>query len=294
MIEVAASVHVGIIVLDEIQNLCTSKSIENIPLKTLNFIVTMINTINVPVVMVGTPRALSFFQRELQQAKRASSQGAALWEKMEEGNEWKLFVRAMWGYQYTAKEIPLTDEMMHALYLESVGVPFLATHIYKLAQEKAMTTGTETFNAKDFHLIACKKLGLTKPMVEALKSGREINLKAFLDLTPFTREECQRIFPTSPIPPESEPPKPVDKQTVQQTALSTLLGMGLSEHDAKRYVNLALAKHPECPSSILIAREAYGEYLNNTEVIPENPKKDSSSDVVTGYEANLSNGIIGL
>ena len=37
--------------------------------------VTLTNSLSVPVVMVGTPKILNLFQKELQQAKRASGEG---------------------------------------------------------------------------------------------------------------------------------------------------------------------------------------------------------------------------
>lgn len=294
MTKVAASTHVGIIVLDEIQNLCTTKNNDNIPQKALNFIVTMINSINVPVVMVGTPRALSFFQKEFQQAKRASAQGAALWERMNDDVEWNTFVHAMWVYQYTSQKVPLTEELSHKLYEESLGIPFLAVQIYKLTQEKAMASGRETFDGNDFHIIASGKMGLTKPMVESLRSGKDINLKAFLDLSPFTTKDYQSLYPDTPSP--AAPPQTADKKTVQQKAISTMLGLGLTNSDAKHFVNLVLAKHPDCQSDTVIAREAYAEYLKK-ETAPKEENKDESSDgpvVVEGYEQNLSNGLIGL
>ena len=296
MVKVAASIHLGIVILDEVQNLCVSRTSDNIPLKTLNFVVTMINTINVPVVMVGTPRALSFFQKEFQQAKRASSQGAALWERMEEDQEWDMFVRAMWSYQYTSNKVSLTKKLSHMLYEESVGIPFLAVQIYKLVQEKAIAFDAETFQGEDFRLIATRKMGLTKPMAESIKSGREINLKSFLDLTPFTSEDYARLYPSAAS--SAEPPKPADKGTIQQKATATLLGMGLIARDARHYVDLVLARHPDCKSDAIIAREAYAEYLKkeiaSEKEDPGKKDKENSSNVAEGYENNISNGTIGL
>lgn len=82
MARIARTYHLGVIVIDEIQSLCVAKD-ASIPVKTLNFLVTLVNTIGVPVILVGTPRALSFLQKEFQQAKRASGQGDALWEHMQ-------------------------------------------------------------------------------------------------------------------------------------------------------------------------------------------------------------------
>jgi len=79
--------------------------------------VNLVNTIGVPVILVGTPRALSFLQKEFQQAKRACGQGDALWEHMENDNEWRRFVKAIWKYQYTKNNVELTDQIMNSSIL---------------------------------------------------------------------------------------------------------------------------------------------------------------------------------
>lgn len=294
MTRIAASFHLGILVLDEIQNLCTSKSSENIPVKTLNFLITLINTICVPVVLIGTPRALPVFQAEMQQAKRATAQGAALWERMPEGPDWAMFVKALWPYQYTANAVELTDEMAHSLYEESIGIPFLAVQIYKLVQEKAIVSNTEIFTAEDFQVIAKSKMKLTQPMVQALKSGKSYNLSEYLDLTPFTPDDYRKLFPKqAPIP---QPPTPDEKQSVQEKAIQTLLGLGLSYAEAKIYVNSYSAKHMDCDSEVIIARESYKAYLAKEaeKETDEKPQEPSFPVVEEGYDENLSKGVVGI
>ncbi len=294
--KVALNVHLGIWVLDEFQNLCPSSRSNRVSIDTLNTIVNLVNRINVPIIMIGTPRALPIFRKELQQVKRASSQGHDYWERMEEDEEWEMFVRAMWRYQFTAIEVPLTDDLVHHIYEESVGIPFLATQLYKLVQEKAILSGSEKFDEKDIHKIANKKLGLAKPMVKALKSGKDYDLKAFLDLGPFTLEDYQYVFAENPAPPENH--QAPDKQSIQSKAFKTLIGMGLSPKEVKHFLNLALANHPDCQSDSIIAREAYAEYLKKAECNEENTKENDheikTAEVAIGYEENLANGTIGL
>jgi len=61
---------VGVIVIDEIQHLILAKGGGST--KMLNFLVTLVNTIGVPVVLVGTTLAMSVFQSEFRQARRSS------------------------------------------------------------------------------------------------------------------------------------------------------------------------------------------------------------------------------
>ena len=57
MSRLCISHNVGVLIIDEIQNLCSAQ--KGVPEKVLNFFVTLVNTIGVPVIMIGTPKALS-------------------------------------------------------------------------------------------------------------------------------------------------------------------------------------------------------------------------------------------
>ncbi|VFS67566.1 Transposon Tn7 transposition protein tnsC [Kluyvera cryocrescens] len=77
-----ANVHaIGVLVIDEIQHLSMSRSggVE----KMLNFFVTLVNVIGLPVVMVGTPKARPIFEMDLRSARRGAGFGSLLWEPMQ-------------------------------------------------------------------------------------------------------------------------------------------------------------------------------------------------------------------
>ncbi|WP_217582127.1 ATP-binding protein, partial [Lysinibacillus sp. GbtcB16] len=94
-----ASLHaIGILIIDEIQHLNLSKSGGSD--KMLNFFVTLVNTIGIPVVMVGTNKAISILQSEFRQARRGSGQGDMVWGQMPKDDTWDLFVEGMWDYQW--------------------------------------------------------------------------------------------------------------------------------------------------------------------------------------------------
>lgn len=254
MAQIAFTCNVGLIVLDELQNVCTAA--KDVPAKVLNFFVTLVNTIGVPVVMIGTPKALSILQNEFQQAKRGSGQGDALWERMQNNGEWDTFCKAIWRFQYTRETVPYSPEMRDALYTEALGIPFLAVHIYKLVQEDAILYGTETFTSKDFKRIANKRMGLTKPMRDAMRVGKEVDMKQFSDITPFCLKDYQEDFS---VVSEAKAPakKPPEKMNIQKAATLTLMGLGLSHADADKYVCHAIANLKDCKQDTLIAQEAY-------------------------------------
>ena len=277
--------HVGLIVLDELQNLCTAT--KDIPAKVLNFFVTLVNTIGVPVVMIGTPKALSILQSEFQQAKRGSGQGDALWERMKNDQEWDMFCRSIWEYQYTQTNVPFTPEMRNALYAEAQGIPFLAVHIYKLVQEDAILSGREKFTPKDFRRVATEKMGLTKPMRDALRIGKDVDLQQFLDIAPFSLKDYSDNYSVAAETKNPVKVPPV-KPNIQEAAIVTMLGMGLSYSDANSCVSWAIAKLANCTVPSHIAQTAYEYFNSRNRKLPEKAPLDNLS----GYDALLQAGFI--
>ena len=287
MSRLCVSHNVGVLVIDEIQNLCSAQ--KGVPEKVLNFFVTLVNTIGVPVIMIGTPKALSILQNEFQQAKRGSGQGDALWERMSNDISWELFCKAIWTYQYTKEHIPFTAGMKDALYDEAQGIPFLAVHIYKLIQEDAILSGKESFLAGDFHRIASEKMGLTRPMREAMKAGKEVDLRQYVDITPFS---CADYRDNYTIAAESKSPAepPAKHSSVQDAAALTLMGLGLSHAEALTYVCAALAEDKsDCPVAPLIAKNAYQMYLSKPAT---EDKTGCPFSGLAGYESLKEAGVI--
>ena len=287
MSRLCVSHNVGVLIIDEIQNLCSAQ--KGVPEKVLNFFVTLVNTIGVPVIMIGTPKALSILQNEFQQAKRGCGQGDALWERMPNDISWDLFCRAIWTYQYTKGHVPFTTEMKDALYEEAQGIPFLAVHIYKLVQEDAILSGKEAFSEKDLHRIASEKMGLTKPMREAMKAGKEVDLKQYIDITPFSFSDYKDNYSIAAEAksPAAAPPK---EATAQETAIVTLMGLGLSCEEARSFVCTAIAEDKSgCQAAPVIARKAYQMYL--TESVNEGSASTPLSRLC-GYDSVREAGLI--
>jgi AAA domain-containing protein len=123
----------GCLIIDEIQHLKSAPSggIEVM----LNFFVEMENTMQIPIILIGTPKAVDVLTSEFRSARRASGQGAMYWDRMGNDACWRLLCQRMWTLQYTKTEVPLTDEIIAALHDLTQGIPELATILYKTAQE---------------------------------------------------------------------------------------------------------------------------------------------------------------
>lgn len=189
MARVAALHSLGVLVIDEIQDLSASKS--GGAAQMLNFFVQLENSIGVPYILVGTPKALPLFAGEFRQARRASEQGDVIWKRMCEfagpdltdrdgktNPVWEEFVRSLFAYDYLRKPSSLKanllrDPLSRALYYESQGITALAVTIYLLAQRRAITSGEDELSPDIIHQVAKDSQYLVRPMLDQLREGAE-------------------------------------------------------------------------------------------------------------------------
>ena len=143
-----ASIHtLGMLVIDEVQRI--SKASSGGVGEMLNFFTELVNTVGVPIVLVGTYKALSVLMGEFHQARRGSGQGDLHWFPMKEDSVWKQFVESLWDYQYTREKTDLTPQLSHTLYEVSQGITDIAVQAYMLAQRRAINIAMTTPSAKE-------------------------------------------------------------------------------------------------------------------------------------------------
>lgn len=88
---------IGAIIIDEIQHLLATR--DNNSEKMMNFFVTLINEVGVPVILIGTMRAKVVLQQDFRQARRGSGQGDMVWQQMKKDDDWDLLIESLWEYQ---------------------------------------------------------------------------------------------------------------------------------------------------------------------------------------------------
>jgi hypothetical protein len=159
MARVASNHFLGVIVFDEIQDLSEAKS--GGAARMLNFFVQLENTLGIPFILIGTPKAKALLCGEFRQTRRISEQGDIYWTPMREiaekeppsdleeaDHDWSIFIRAMWTYWYLRKAHPLPanlikEPVIRELYKQSKGITALIVTIFFLAQRRAITSGVE-------------------------------------------------------------------------------------------------------------------------------------------------------
>lgn len=214
---VAMDHSLGVLVIDEIQNL--SAAVSGGKERLINFLVELVNTIGVPIVLVGTNQAYhdGVFEK-FREARRASGQGDKTWDRMPfyaKGSEdmkeeerpidsmWHLFTVALWDLHFLRggkPEVDPSSEYVHpevdrtlskALYDVSQGITFFAVKAYFLAQiraiERANIPSARPVGSdpppeeltEELFISVLDILRLASPMLDALRSPHEN--QAYLD-----------------------------------------------------------------------------------------------------------------
>lgn len=182
MAQICRSINLGVLVIDEIQNLNSAKS--GGAEKMLNYFLNLVNVIGLPVILIGTPNAIEIIQSQFRLARRNSAMGALYWDRLKNDMNWKLLLEGMWEYQWTNEYTKLTKELCDVLYEESQGIIDIAIKLYAMAQIKAISsTKTEKITTSLIRTIAKDNLKLIKPMLDALKTGNVNKIVKYEDIS---------------------------------------------------------------------------------------------------------------
>lgn len=176
--------RVGILVIDEIQNLVHHKGNKE---ELFNFIVSLSNSIGVPVLFAGTPKVRRFMQTDMRVARRFASFGSYNWLPLEkDSKEWTLFYSELAkncvlkvGMQTQGKH---AQELEAAFYDESQGIPEILVKLFILSQMQSMVNRQEQLTAETVRSVARQHFGHVAPMIKALKEQDKTKLSRYEDL----------------------------------------------------------------------------------------------------------------
>ncbi|MFI8621675.1 ATP-binding protein [Marinomonas sp. NPDC078689] len=183
---VAALHSIGLLVIDEIQHLDRSKS--GVSEKILRFFVQLTNTIKLPILFVGTPKAYELFSPSMRSARRASQFGSINWSRFNtasragKNSEWDRFFDQLWSLQWFKSPQPMTGNIRSLFWDYSQGIAHVAVTLFYLCQTRAVTIGREIIDKKLVDIVFNEELHMIKPMIRALQSGREEEIQKYADL----------------------------------------------------------------------------------------------------------------
>lgn len=197
------SCFIGLIVIDDMQNLDIAKSGGDKRL--INFILRLINNSGVPFLFCGNPPLDEILQKKFRIARRAESGGYIQMDTLDLETWEKAIVPSIWRYQWTNEKTPLVKELSDKLYDLSQGILDIAIRIYINAQKLVIGTEDERITndvLENSYRHTCK---LTDAGITLLKSGDPYARDVYDDL--FLNDDLSWLDGTNKKPEQEETTK---------------------------------------------------------------------------------------
>lgn len=153
--------HIGLIVIDEIQN-AISTATKNKQIKPLiKFLVELTNETSTAICFCGTLEAEDVFLKQEHLKRR--TRGFRLLP-MKYDRTYRKFITELWEYQMTLQKAPLTEKLMKQMYDLSAGIPAYLVKIFEEAQIRSILSGKEKLSYESIRQ-AVDYLGIEVPKV---------------------------------------------------------------------------------------------------------------------------------
>ena len=167
----AAINHIGLLVIDEIQNVCNHRNGVNL----ISCLTQLINNSGISLCMVGLPETEKFFSEKMHLARRSVglSYKALAFDRCFLG-----FCETVWKYQYTSKQSVFTEGVAQWLYEHSAGVVAIVVSLIKEAQEIAILSGEEELGIRTMDLAYRQRMAALQDYIQpSVKNKSQTGVK---------------------------------------------------------------------------------------------------------------------
>lgn len=200
--QVASSHFLGVLHLDEIQNLfklsalrkrSKRSGIEDAPElsivedQALKWILTLMNTWQIPLLVSGTPDGMRALTRRMSNAERIATSGHHLFRPFlsdDLSGFRELFLEPLGEYQYVTKKLTVDDELARLVLQLTAGIPRLIVALWISAQRIALERDKGNMTIADLKKAAATYLAPVAPAVSALLSNDPKRMSRYEDLVP--------------------------------------------------------------------------------------------------------------
>ncbi|MBK9236727.1 MAG: AAA family ATPase [Rhodoferax sp.] len=200
--QVASAHFLGILHLDEIQNffklaalkkrgkrsgLGDAPELSIVEDQVLKWILTLINTWQVPLLVSGTPDGIGALTRRLSNTERIVTSGYHPFHHFDSASDpefRKHFLDKLGPYQYVSKKLPVTDELAVLVIELTGGIQRLVIALWIAAQRVALERNSGELRLDDFKKAAATFLAPVAPAVAAFRSKDPARMSKYEDLLP--------------------------------------------------------------------------------------------------------------
>ena len=180
--------HIGILIVDEIQNVAISKNGRNL----LGALLQLINCSGISICMVGTPECAEFFTQAMQLARRSLG---LQYESMEYGAEFEQLCQTLFQYQYVKNPAELDAATIRWLFEHSNNVSSVITLLHD-AQEIAILEGSEVLNLETLNAAYRSRMKMLHSYIAPSKKPQTSRQKKSSSVS-FADQEIQEVVTVS-------------------------------------------------------------------------------------------------
>ena len=151
--------HIGLLVVDEIQNVVNSKHGKSL----VGMLTQLINNSGISICMVGTPESSLFFEQAMQLARRSLG---LQYTSLPYDQYFYDFCCTLFSFQYTQQKAEISDAIIEWLYEHSGGIVSVVVSLIHDAQEIAILNGKEILNLDTLNEAYKKRLAMLHSFIE--------------------------------------------------------------------------------------------------------------------------------
>lgn len=151
--------HIGMLIVDEIQNIVNNKNGKSL----VGALTQLINNSGISIGMVGTPECTTFFESAMQLARRSVG---LQYGAMNYDDYFKNFCKVLFDYQFVTHKSKLTDTIIEWLYEHSAGITSIVISLIHDGQEVAILNGKETLDLDMLNMAYKQRLSLVHGYIE--------------------------------------------------------------------------------------------------------------------------------
>lgn len=177
-----ANHHVGILVIDEVQNLFSSKGQAAVEL--LNFLLRLRDESGICFVVCGTYASLQLLHSTFRIGRRIAAGGVTELMRPISGDdpEWSSFCQILWAYQWVVEPVEFSPEVALQLFDLSQGIRGLAVPLMIRAQEDAIADESECVTVESLRVSWARHFNQLDHPLSALRSNEPKALAQWDDL----------------------------------------------------------------------------------------------------------------
>lgn len=151
--------HIGLLVVDEIQNVVNSRNGKSL----VGMLTQLINNSGIAICMVGTPESIPFFEQAMQLARRSLG---LQYEAMQFGDEFCEVCRELFLYQYTKTRMELSAGVTEWLFEHCGGNISVLVSLIHDAQEIAILEGEDVLDMTMLEAAYQKRMSMLHDYLE--------------------------------------------------------------------------------------------------------------------------------